>query len=426
VIDEAHQLADVAAMFLGFVVSTRQMQVLARDLASELLAGAPAVESAAPQTIERHIGDLQDSFAGIPERLEAEHWSAGAIECLDRIKYVFEDLAHSLASFEHAGLASIRQRAAELVFRIDTLLAKDEDQAVRWAQQSNSNLSFHYAPIDVATPLGRLIGAHAGAWICASATLSVAGDFSHFTRRIGMSDARAVQFGSPFDFERQALLYLPPGIDAPSSPRHTQQVVEAALPILAASGGRAFLLFTSHRALREAAEILRQRLGPKPPFPILVQGDAPRDALLTRFREHGAAVLLGTSSFWEGVDVKGAALSVVVIDKLPFAAPDDPVLKARLAAVERNGGNPFFDEQVPQAVIALKQGVGRLIRDQDDFGVIVLCDRRVRSRGYGRIFLNSLPPMRHTEDLAEACAFLRAKLAALGLSASTSLAAHFS
>lgn len=426
VIDEAHQLADVAAMFLGFVVSTRQMQLLARDLASELVAGAPAVEISAPQTIERHIAELQDAFAGMPERQEAEHWSAGAIECLDRIRVVFEDLARSLAAFEHPGLASVRQRALELAARVDTLLAQDdgENQAVRWAQLSNANLSLHYAPIDVATPLGRLIGAHTGAWICASATLSVAGDFSHFTRRIGMADARAVQFGSPFDFERQALLYLPQGLDTPNSSRHTQQVIDAALPVLAASGGRAFLLFTSHRALREAANILKERLGPKPPFPIFVQGDAPRDVLLTRFREHGAAVLLGTSSFWEGVDVKGAALSVVVIDKLPFAAPDDPVLKARLAAIERNGGNAFFDEQVPQAVITLKQGVGRLIRDQDDFGVIVLCDRRVRSRGYGRIFLDSLPPMPQTEDVAQACAFLHAKLAAAGLSASPSAAAQ--
>jgi ATP-dependent DNA helicase DinG len=417
VIDEAHQLADVASMFLGFVVSTRQMQLLARDLAGELMSGAPALELSRPQTLERRIVELQDAFAGITERQEAEYWSASAIESLDRIGDVFEDLARELAAIEHAGLASIRQRALELAARVDALVAQDDgqNQAVRWAQLANANLSFHYAPVDVATPLGRLIGAHAGAWICASATLSVAGDFSHFTRRIGMADARAVQFGSPFDFERQALLYLPPGLDAPNSARHTQQVVDAALPVLAASGGRAFLLFTSHRALREAAQILKQRLGPKPPYPIFVQGDAPRDVLLTRFREHGAAVLLGTSSFWEGVDVKGAALSVVVIDKLPFAAPDDPVLKARLAAIERNGGNAFFDEQVPQAVIALKQGVGRLIRDQDDFGVIVLCDRRVRSRGYGRIFLDSLPPMPQTEDLAEACSFLRTKLAALGL-----------
>ena len=174
--------------------------------------------------------------------------------------------------------------------------------------------------------------------------------------------------------------------------------------------GRAFLLFTSHRALRIAADLLRRRYGARPPFAILVQGDAPRAALLDEFRRHGNAVLLGTSSFWEGVDVKGPALSVVVIDKLPFAAPDDPVLKARLAAVEQQGGQPFLDEQVPQAAIALKQGVGRLIRDVNDFGVVMLCDQRVQSRGYGRIFLEALPPLRRTSDLEEVRTFLMDRL----------------
>lgn len=417
VIDEAHQLPEVAAMFLGFVVSTRQVHTLTRDLSAEVLNGAPNVDMAVAQTIERQLTDLQDVFGGAAERMESDRWPEAAFECLDHVQRSLHDLVRTLVATEHAGLTAIRNRASELAERIDTLLAREEADAegVRWAQQSNTNLSLHYAPIDVATPLSKLVGAHAGAWVCASATLAVADDFSHFTRRIGIKDARTERFGSPFDFARQALLYLPRGLDAPSSPRHTRQVIDTALPILAASGGRAFLLFTSHRALREAADILYRKLGPRPPYPILVQGEAPRDALLTRFRELGNAVLLGTSSFWEGVDVKGAALSVVVIDKLPFAVPDDPVLKARLAAIEREGGNAFFDEQVPQAVIALKQGVGRLIRDQEDFGVVVLCDDRVRSRGYGRIFIDSLPPMPRTDQLAEVCAFLTAKLAEVGI-----------
>jgi len=417
VIDEAHQLPEVAAMFLGFVVSTRQVQALARDLAAEMLNGAPHVDLAAAQTLDRQLMELQDAFGGASERLELERWPASAFESLDRLRRSLHDLARALASTEHSGLVAIRGRTLEIAERIGTLIEHDAGQAagVRWAQQSNTNLSLHYAPIDVATPLSNLIGAHAGAWICASATLAVANDFSHFMRRVGIKDARTEHFGSPFDFERQALLYLPRGLDAPSSSRHTQQVIDAALPVLAASGGRAFLLFTSHRALRDAADILYRRLGPRPPYPILVQGEAPRDALLTRFRDLGNAVLLGTSSFWEGVDVKGAALSVVVIDKLPFAMPDDPVLKARLAAIEREGGNAFFDEQVPQAVITLKQGVGRLIRDQEDFGVIMLCDQRVRSRGYGRIFLDSLPPMPRTDRLADVCAFLKDKLAEVGI-----------
>jgi ATP-dependent DNA helicase DinG len=289
--------------------------------------------------------------------------------------------------------------------------------AVRWAQNTSGGVSLHYAPIDVAEQLGRLIEAHSSAWVCTSATLAVGESFEHFMQRVGMQEADTLRLGSPFDYENQTLLYLPRGLDAPSSPLHTSQVVDIAAPILEASGGRAFLLFTSHRALREAAGLLQRRFGGSPPFPLLVQGDAPREALLARFREHGAAVLLGTSSFWEGVDVKGPALSVVVIDKLPFAAPDDPVLKARLEAIERRGGNPFFEEQIPQAAIALKQGVGRLMRDAQDFGVVVLCDERVRTRSYGRVFIDSLPPMRRTEKLDEVTAFLRCKLASCGLGA---------
>jgi ATP-dependent DNA helicase DinG len=417
VIDEAHQLAEVAAMFLGFVVSTRQLAALTRDLAAEMLAGAPVVDGDVVRAVDRDLLELQAAFGEVRERIEAEHWNSAAIEALERVQHSLEAFAEALALIEHAGLAGVRGRAIELAARVATLLDKESSgpEGVRWAQLTNTNLSLHYAPVDVATPLNKLIGAHAGAWICASATLAVADDFSHFTRRVGMTDAHTVRFGSPFDFERQAMMYLPRGLDAPSSPRHTQQVVEAALPVLRASGGRAFLLFTSHRALRQAAEILYHRLGPRPPYPILVQGEAPRDVLLTRFRTLGNAVLLGTSSFWEGVDVKGAALSVVVIDKLPFAVPDDPVLKARLAALEKQGGNAFFEEQIPQAVIALKQGVGRLIRDHADFGVIMLCDDRIRTRGYGRIFLDSLPPMRRTESLEQVCEFLKTKLAEVGI-----------
>ncbi len=419
IIDEAHQLADVASLFLGFTVSGRQLQSLARDVAIELVAGAPHIDSAAAQTLERQVVDIQDSFANGRERWEFGEWPSAAIEAIASAEDSVKELAAALApaAENHAGLASVRRRALELASRLAALIEAETEQlaAVRWAQKSADSIALHYRPVDVASQLSELIRQHAGAWICASATLAIGEDFRHFTARVGMDDAVTVRFGSPFDYAKQALLYLPTGIDAPSSSRHTQQVIDAALPVLAASGGRAFLLFTSHRALREAADILARRLGPAPPYPILVQGEAPREALLTRFRHFGNAVLLGTSSFWEGVDVKGAALSVVVIDKLPFTVPDDPVLKARLAAIERRGGNPFFDEQVPQAVITLKQGVGRLIRDPEDFGVVMLCDQRVRTRGYGRIFLDSLPAMPRTDKVAVVTKFLREQLAGIGI-----------
>jgi ATP-dependent DNA helicase DinG len=425
IIDEAHQLPEVATNFLGFTVSSRQLQALSRDLAAELLlTGAlGAVPAAFAQTLERHMHDLEDALRLNGDRCEFALWPETVFESLERMSVLLEDLVASLAepAKDSTGLAALRRRAAEQALRIRSIVtneAESEVASVRWAHKAAQGVSLHYVPTDVAEQLGSLIETHASAWICTSATLAVGDSFDHFMRRVGMRDATTARFGSPFAYEEQTLLYLPRGIDAPASPRHTEQVIEAALPVLKASGGRAFLLFTSHRALRDAADILLRRLGPTLPFPVLVQGDSPREALLSKFREHGNAVLLGTSSFWEGVDVKGAALSVVIIDKLPFAAPDDPVLKARLDAIERRGGNPFFEEQVPQAVIALKQGVGRLMRDPNDFGVIMLCDQRLRTRAYGQIFLDSLPPMPRTERLEEVQEFLQTKLASIGLTGS--------
>jgi ATP-dependent DNA helicase DinG len=414
IIDEAHQLPEVATQFLGFTVSSRQLQMLSRDLAAELLAGRSEVPASFAQTLDRQMVDVQDALHGTRDRVEHEMWSAALLESLERVHVTIDELAETLKkpASEHAGFASLRRRAVELSARIIELLRTGavETAAVKWAQRTQYGFSLHYVPVDIASQLGALIEAHSSAWICTSATLAVGENFEHFSSRAGISDAKTLRLGSPFDYETQALLYLPKGLDSPSSSRHTRQVIEAALPVLEASGGRAFLLFTSHRALREAADVLLQSLGPELPFPVFVQGDAPRDVLLSKFRECGNGVLLGTSSFWEGVDVKGSALCVVVIDKLPFAVPDDPVLKARLAAIEARGGNPFFEEQIPEAVIALKQGVGRLMRDPRDFGVIMLCDERLRTRGYGRIFLDSLPAMPRTHDLNQVTQFLREKL----------------
>jgi len=424
VIDEAHQLPEIAANFLGFAVSSRQLQSLSRDVAAELvLTGARHdVPATFAQTLDRHLYDLQDALRGPRERTAAKEWPASVIESVERLHGLLDEFVAALgeAAKDHAALAALRRRGAELASRLRMLVAHEdanEPASVRWAQTTTHGVSLHYVPVDVAEQLGALVEGHTSAWICTSATLAVGDSFDHFMRRLGMREATTVRFGSPFSYERQTLLYLPGGLDPPSSPRHTEQVIDAALPVLRAAGGRAFLLFTSHRALRDAAEILLQRLGTTLPFPVLVQGDGPRESLLSKFREYGNAVLLGTSSFWEGVDVKGAALSVVVIDKLPFAAPDDPVLKARLDAIEQRGGSPFFEEQIPQAVIALKQGVGRLMRDPSDFGVVMLCDQRLRTRAYGRIFLESLPPMPRTERIEEVEDFLYTKLASVGIAA---------
>jgi ATP-dependent DNA helicase DinG len=232
-----------------------------------------------------------------------------------------------------------------------------------------------------------------------SATLAVGEDFSHFTSRLGLSGARCLTFPSPFDLAHNGLVYLPRQLPAPSDRDHTAAVLEALLPVMELTDGGVFCLFTSHRALNNARYWFRQNRSGLGRRPLLVQGTAPRDDLTRRFREAGNAVLLGTGSFWEGIDVRGEALTVVMIDKLPFASPGDPLTMARLEFIRREGGNGFMQHQVPQAVLALKQGVGRLLRSESDYGVILLGDPRLTSKGYGKLFLDSLAPMPTTPEL---------------------------
>jgi ATP-dependent DNA helicase DinG len=298
----------------------------------------------------------------------------------------------------------VAERAAEQTARLAHLTDSGARDAVHWYELSAHGFAFHATPLDIAGPLRELRAQSHAAWIFTSATLAVGGRFTHFARQVGLYDPVELRVDSPFDYARQALAYLPKGLPDPAADDYVERVVDAAVPILEASNGRAFLLFTSHRALRRAAELLPQRV----PFPLFVQGSAPRNLLLEAFRASGNGVLLGAASFWEGVDVAGDALSLVVIDKLPFAAPDDPVLVARLDALREAGGNPFADWQVPNAVIALRQGAGRLIRDVHDRGVLMLCDPRLTTRGYGRLFLASLPPLPRSSDPGEVRRFFGA------------------
>jgi ATP-dependent DNA helicase DinG len=253
-----------------------------------------------------------------------------------------------------------------------------------------------------------LINANGQAWIFTSATLAIGDDFSHFTSRMGLGAAPGLTFPSPYALADHGLIYLPPGLPQPSDSEHTAAMLKSVVPLLDMTVGGMFCLFTSHRALNAAKKWFRSRRKILKGRSLLVQGDSPRDDLLRKFRQKGNAVLLGTGSFWEGVDVRGAALTIVAIDKLPFASPADPLMMARLEYIRRQGGNGFSEHQLPQAVLSLKQGAGRLLRDQNDFGVIVLCDPRITSKNYGSTFLKCLEPMQTTDSLAEVDRFLTA------------------
>jgi ATP-dependent DNA helicase DinG len=410
VFDEAHQLPETARLFFGETVSTTQLIDLARDARAELRAAggaSPELERLAGR-VDKAARDLRLAFGEAQSRLAWKQamTQTGFAESLQGMLWALRALRLPLESqSERAeGIASCAARAGAAYTALTRMAESEAGDSVRWVEVLSHAVRLHATPLSSAELFSRQMNDHPRAWIFTSATLAVGEEFGHFTRELGLAQAAARRWASPFDFARQALLYLPKGLPAdPNGPAFTDAVIDAALPVLRASGGRAFLLFTTLRALRRAHERLKSL-----PFPLLVQGTGSRSELLARFRELGNAVLLGAQSFWEGVDVRGEALSVVVIDKLPFAPPDDPVLAARIEAIRARGGNPFSELQLPQAVLSLKQGAGRLIRDEADRGVLMLCDPRLASKAYGRQILKSLPPMKLTRDLAEVERFFAA------------------
>jgi ATP-dependent DNA helicase DinG len=416
ILDEAHQIPDIAAQFFGQVWSTRQVQILLRDVGAELAAAVvrSPVITGELSIVEARLDDLRAVFPGGAGRHEWPALPEAFLDLLPDLERALGDLARELAAVgAGAGVANCARRATALAAGLGALYTVADEAGLRWAEAGGSGLSLHFTPFEIADRLRGYVEARPCAWVFTSATLAIGDDFAHFAARIGLPEARTVHIESPFDYRDQARLYLPRGMPDPQHPAFAARFIDACAPLLEACGGRAFLLYTSYRGLADGVAALKARF-PVPPFPILVQGQAPREALLTRFRELGNAVLLATGSFWEGVDVKGEALCIVAIDKLPFASPDDPLLKARLEGIRRRGGNPFGEYQLPQAVLALKQGVGRLIRDFDDFGVIVLGDPRLTSKHYGKAFLKALPQSPVLTEAGACVQFLTERLQAMG------------
>jgi ATP-dependent DNA helicase DinG len=407
ILDEAHQLPELAGQFFSQSISARQLGDLGADVLRECtgVTGAMGLLLEPVEALQAILRQLRLAMDPLPPRgsFGALDGDGGVHARLDDLRDILAALSDLLAgqAERSRGLANAYERAHAMSARLDRIVERAGEGDIRWYELYPRGFALHATPLDLAPPLRAMREATHAAWVFTSATLSVAGQFTHFARQLGIDEPRTLSLESPFDYARQALCYLPTGLPDPAARDYTERVVDAAIPVLAASAGRAFLLFTSHRALRRAAELLEGRV----PWPLFVQGTAPRHRLLEEFRASGNGVLLGAASFWEGVDVAGEALSVVVIDKLPFASPDDPVLQARLDALEQTGVSPFMGWQVPTAAIALKQGAGRLIRDMHDRGVLMLCDPRLLGKGYGRLFLASLPPMPRTRSLADVGAF---------------------
>jgi ATP-dependent DNA helicase DinG len=411
VVDEAHQFADIAAQFLGLSLSSRQLSELANDIVLEQSKDArdqPQLVHDA-EKLELAVNDLRWAFGPEPRR---EAWTAVehdalVIERLNVLRSQLLALAEALqpAAVRGKGLESCWKRCAELERRLQSFREEEGSCAVRWFETHKRGFCLSRTPLEIADEFGKFHRSRRAAWIFTSATLSVAGRFEHFSASLGLADAETRSWESPFDYRQQCLFYLPKDVPEPATADYTAAVVRAALPVLKASRGRAFMLFTSRQAMLEAAALLPKQLE----YPLFVQGSQSKAVLLEQFKRAGNGVLLGTASFWEGVDVRGPALSCVIIDKLPFASPGDPVLSARLEGLKKSGRSPFGAYQLPAAVIALKQGVGRLIRASEDRGVLMLCDPRLVSRPYGKVFLNSLPPMRRTRLLSAVEEFYRSE-----------------
>ncbi len=402
IFDEAHQLPDIAANFFGSQISSRQCLELCHDSvnAEQLEAGDCPIIAQQAKKLEDTVRALRSAFDDIPERggwhylSHNEHFQRAVADVRDKLK----NLQDSLERIAERGksLENCYLRSRDLQARFGDIIDHPPDGQIQWYEVFKRSVVLRLTPLSIAERFHSYQSNQRRAWIFTSATLSVGNLFEHFCAQMGLQDVQTQRWESPFDFRHSALLYVPSDLPEPRSENYTRHLVLCALPVLEASRGRAFFLFTSHRALREAGKLLEEA---GLPYPLLVQGSLSRGQLLERFRELGNAVLLGTGSFWEGVDVRGEALSCVIIDKLPFASPGDPVMEARIQHLREAGGNPFRDYQLPQAVITLKQGSGRLIRDVTDRGLLMLGDPRLVEKPYGRTFLDSLPPMPKTRKL---------------------------
>lgn len=408
IFDEAHQLPEIASQYFSKSFSTKQVVDLCQDvdvLYRTVLKDAKAVSQMAAQ-VERAAKELRLAFQSDSERASLvnalnETTVSGAIQNLEEQLEKFETIAKTQVGRDKAFDQCI-ERIEFLRKQLELITGRQDIGYSYWFESTRKHVSFHRTPLSVAEPFSKIMAEHPARWVFTSATLTVNNQFNYFTDKLGLDDAETLLLPSPFDYQRQAVLCLPRYLPEPNDRSMIKHLVDVSLKVIEANSGGTFLLFTSYRVLNLVAE----QLGNKTNRTILVQGGTSKRELLNQFSEEGNAVLLGTSSFWEGVDVPGRALRCVLIDKLPFASPDDPLLQALMEDCKRRHRDPFKEIQIPQAVIAMKQGAGRLVRSVHDEGVLIVCDNRLVTRNYGQLFLNSLPNMKRTRDLQVALDFL--------------------
>lgn len=414
VFDEAHQLPGLAFRYFGRpLLSSRGLLKLSEDaLAAHLeeardLRGFPALLDEYDQA----VADLRLSFPRAKQEEQRRAWED--IKNSQRVILAMTNLLQQ-ARAVHQALSDNAERGAKLenccsrmeqaLEMVEIFNQPEEEDWVRWVEIHKKTFTLHRTPLDVSELFREGLDERKSLSIFTSATLRAGKKFIHFQKQLGLGEeVETWAADSPFDFQSQSLLYLPKEMPDSYDPSYTRRLIELAAPVLKLTGGRAFILFTSHRALEEAAGLLSGVID----YPLLIQGEAPRHQLLEEFKSEGNAVLLGAASFWEGVDVKGPALSCVIIDKLPFAAPKEPVLEARLRRMEERGENRFWEHQLPEACLTLKQGAGRLLRDKSDYGILMIGDPRLKSMKYGQVFLRSLPKIPRTTSLADVEAFWR-------------------